>query len=76
MFCKGSSIDVTVDDDTVTTDVTFASPFQDLGLDNLVAEKIFSYLDGIDLYVCLYVSKVMLLGGIFQSAEWRGWVHC
>ncbi len=69
MFCKGSSIDVAVDDDTVTTDVTFASPFQDLGLDNLVAEKIFSYLDGIDLYVCLYVSKVMLLGGMFQSAE-------
>jgi hypothetical protein len=35
-----------------------ASPFREFGVDSLIAEKIFSYLDGIDVHVCLGVNRV------------------
>jgi len=46
--------------------VILESPFQDFGLDSLLSEKIFTYLNGLDLLVCVRVSLVWrsFVGGV------------
>ena len=49
---------VTLDPIFGESDAVLASPFRAFGLDSLVAEKIFSFLDVADIYACLFVSQV------------------
>ena len=49
------------DDSTI-----LASPFQGFGLDNLLSEKIFSYLEGPDFYTCLNVNRVSHVTFVFD----------
>ena len=48
-----------VEDDGSDVDVILVSPFQDFGIDSLLAEQIWSYLDGIDFMVCVKVNRVI-----------------
>ena len=58
-----------VEDDGSDVDVILVSPFQDFGIDSLLAEQIWSYLDGIDFMVCIKVNRVIFLYFIFELSS-------
>ena len=57
--------------------VILESPFQDFGLDSLLSESIFDYLNGLDLLVCVRVSLVWrsFVGGLMISRRSGRMIH-
>ena len=62
----------------IEDDIIFLeSPFQDFGLDSLLSERIFAYLNGIDLLVCVRVSLAWrsFIGGLMNSRRSGRMIH-